>query len=257
MGRSTILIVEDNDELKSFLSLCLEGDYELFLAADGAEGLQKAFENIPELIITDVAMPLMDGHEFCRIVKNDERTSHIPVIMLTAKVELEEQVTGIESGADLYLTKPFSIKLLQSYIKNLLKTKEQIRHYYTQKVLLEPLDVDLGNVDRKFMERLMNIINANLGNADFHIHDLARAMNMSTAVLYKKFNALSQVSIGEFIKSLRLKRAAFLLIEPGALNISEIAWAVGFSDRKYFSKEFKKAFGCTPSAYVEKTADRD
>lgn len=256
MNKNKILIVEDNEEVKDFLSLCLEDEYELYLAADGSAGLQKAFETIPELIITDVAMPVMDGHEFCRIVKNDERTSHIPVIMLTAKVEQDEQVAGIESGADLYLTKPFSIKVLQSYIKNLLRTKDQLRQYYTQKLLLEPLDVEIGDIDKKFMERLMAVINNNIGNPDFQVSDLSKAMAMSTAVLYKKFNALTQTSIAEFVKSVRLKRAATLLLESSALNISETAWAVGFSDRKYFSKEFKKAFGWSPSEYVEQERNK-
>lgn len=252
MYKSKILIVEDNDEVKDFLSLCLEEEYELYLAADGSEGLEKAFEIIPELIITDVAMPVMDGHEFCRFIKNDERTSHIPVIMLTAKVEQDEQVAGIESGADLYLTKPFSIKVLQSYINNQLRSKEQLRQYYTHKLLIEPLDVEINDIDKKFMERLMNVINNNIGNTDFHVNDLSKAMAMSTAVLYKKFNALTQTSIAEFVKSIRLKRAATLLSKDNSLNIAEIAWAVGFSDRKYFSKEFKKAFGCTPSEYVDR-----
>ncbi len=250
MDRKKILIVEDNEEVKEFLSLCLQDDFDILLAADGAEGLHQAFEEIPDLIITDVAMPVMDGTEFCRIVKNDPRASHIPIIMLTAKVELEEQVTGIESGADVYLTKPFSIKVLASYVNTLLRTKDQLRQYYTQKFLLAPLDVDLGNVDKLFMERLLAVIHENIGNTDFHVNDLARKVNMSTAVLYKKFNALSQIPIAEFIKDLRLQKAASLLQESHTLNISEIAWTVGFSDRKYFSKEFKKRFGDTPSEYA-------
>lgn len=250
MNRKKILVVEDNDEVKEFLALCLEDEYDISLATDGAEGLQRAVEDIPDLIITDVAMPVMDGTEFCRQTKTDERTSHIPVIMLTAKAAPDEQVSGIESGADVYLTKPFSIKVLLSYVKNLIRAKDQLRQYYTQKFLLEPLDVTLGDVDKRFMERLMTVIHKNLGAPDFHVNDLAKAVNMSTAVLYKKFNALSQIPIAEFIKNLRLQKAASLLQENQPLNISEIAWAVGFSDRKYFSKEFKKRFGNTPSEYA-------
>ena len=241
-----MLIVEDNAEVRDFLNLCLEGEFDVAQAENGKFGLEMAFEDIPDLIITDVAMPEMDGNEFCRIIKNDERTSHIPVIMLTAKTEVEQQIEGLESGADIYLTKPFSIKVLQSYIKNLLNAKETLRKFFSQKILIEPLDIEVGSVDKKFMERLMDIINNNLNNPDFHINDLSKQIGMSTAVLYKKFNALVQMPVAEFIKTLRLKKASKLLKDK-SLNISEVAWEVGFNDRKYFSKEFKKFFGYNPS----------
>lgn len=246
MDKKEILVVEDNAEVREFLMMCLEEEYKVVQAENGQAGLELAFEQIPDLIITDVAMPVMDGYQFCSTIKTDERTSHIPVIMLTAKTEVDQQVEGLERGADLYLTKPFSIKVLQSYIKNLLTAKETLRKYFSQKVLIEPLDIEIGSVDKNFMERLMTIINNNISNPDFHTHDLSRMIGMSTAVLYKKFNALTQMPVAEFIKSFRLKKAAMLLKDK-SLNISEVAWQVGFSDRKYFSKEFKKFFGYNPS----------
>jgi AraC-like DNA-binding protein len=213
-----------------------------------------AVTELPDLIITAVMMPEIDGNEFCRNLKNDERTSHIPVIMLTAKVTVEQQIEGLESGADVYLTKPFSVQVLQSYISNLLRSKEILRQRYSQKLLLAPLDIEVGTVDKKFMERLMSIVDKNLGKADFNIPALSREIGMSKAVLYKKFNALTKVPIGEFIKSLRLKKAALLLLHD-KMNITEVAWEVGFSDRKYFSKEFKRYFGKTPSEYIAATEE--
>jgi DNA-binding response OmpR family regulator len=249
MQGDKILIIEDNDEVRDFIKTCLESDYKILEAANGVQGWDQAITELPDLIITDVMMPEMDGNEFCRNLKNDERTSHIPVIMLTAKVLVEQQVEGLESGADVYLTKPFSVQVLQSYISNLLKSKEILRQRYSQKIFLEPLDVEVGTVDKKFMERLMQVVENNLSNADFSVPVLSREIGMSKAVLYKKFHALAKVPIGEFIKSLRLKKAASLLTHD-KFNVTEVAWKVGFNDRKYFSKEFKKFFGKTPSEYV-------
>lgn len=249
MKENRILIIEDTDEIREFVKTCLETDYSVLEAENGLKGWEIAVSELPDLIITDVIMPEMDGNEFCRNLKQDERTSHIPVIMLTAKIAVEQQLEGLESGADLYLTKPFSIQVLKTYISNLLKSKEVLRQHYSQKIFLQPLDVEVGTVDKKFMERLMSVIEQNLSNSEFNVQDLAMEVGMSKAVLYKKFNALVKIPIGEFIKSMRLKKAALLLTND-KLNISEVAWEVGFSDRKYFSKEFKKFFGKSPSDYL-------
>jgi YesN/AraC family two-component response regulator len=250
MKDTKILVVEDNDELREFIKICLMPHYGCLEAANGKEGWELAVTEIPDLIVTDVIMPEMDGLQFCRNLKNDERTSHIPVIMLTAKITVEQQLEGLESGADLYLTKPFSVQVLQTYIGNLLKSRETIRQQYSQKVLLNPLEVEVGTVDKKFMERLMQAINKNLADPDFNVANLSREIGMSKAVLYKKFQALAHVPIGEFIKTLRLRKAAVLFAED-KLNVTEVAWEVGFNDRKYFSKEFKKFSGKSPSEYIE------
>ena len=244
-----ILVIEDNDEVREFIKMCLEGEYTIIEARDGKEGWQTAADNLPDLIISDVMMPELDGNEFCKLLRQDERTSHIPVIMLTAKVALEQQLEGLESGADLYLTKPYNIQLLKSYISNLLKSKDALRQRYSQKIFLEPSMVEIGTVDKKFMEKLMNIIETNLHDPDFHVAVLSEKIGMSKAVLYKKFYALAQTPIGEFIKTIRLKKAAILLTND-KFNISEVAWEVGFTDRKYFSKEFKRFFGKSPSEYI-------
>jgi DNA-binding response OmpR family regulator len=249
MEKKKILVVEDNDELRDFIKICLQSDYDVIEAENGRIGWEIATNELPELIVTDVMMPEMDGNVFCRNLKNDHRTSHIPVIMLTAKVAEEQQVEGLESGADLYLTKPFSVMVLQTYIGNLLKSKELLRQLYSQKIYLEPLNVEVGTVDKQFMEKLMSVVDQHLGNAEFNIQQLSKEIGMSKAVLYKKFDALVHIPIGEFIKSLRLKKAAILLAND-KLNITQVAWEVGFSDSKYFSKEFKKFHGKTPSEYI-------
>lgn len=249
MENTKILVIEDNDELREFIKICLMPHFTVLDAPNGKVGWELAVTEIPDLIVTDVIMPEMDGLALCRNLKQDERTSHIPVIMLTAKIAVEQQIEGLESGADLYLTKPFSVQVLQTYINNLLKSREAIRQRYSQKVFINPLEVEVGTVDKKFMERLMQAVNKHLSNPDFNITDLAREIGMSKSVLYKKFHALSEVPIGEFIKTLRLKKAAVLFAED-KLNVTEVTWEVGFNDRKYFSKEFKKYFGKSPTEYI-------
>ena len=249
MNDAKILMIEDNEEVREFVTGYLESEYAILEAGNGGIGLNIAMTELPDLIITDVSMPEMDGNELCRILKHDERTSHIPVIMLTAKVAVEQQIEGLENGADLYLTKPFSIKVLRSYIINLLKAKELMRQQYSQKILLEPSGVEVGTVDKKFMEKLMKIVERNLGQSDFHVKELAEELGMSKAVLYKKFNALVKTPIGEFIKSMRLKKAA-LIFTNDKKTVSEVTWEVGFTDLKHFSNEFKRAYGKSPSEFI-------
>jgi DNA-binding response OmpR family regulator len=250
MTENKILVIEDDKEVSNFIRKCLEQKYTVLIAQNGKKGWETAITVLPDLIITDVMMPEMDGNELCRNLKEDERVSHIPVIMLTANAAVDQQVEGLENGADVYLTKPFSIQVLQSYIKTLLKSKKLLQQHYSQKIFLEPSSVEIGTVDKRFMERLMGILEQRMDDTDFGIDDLAREIGMSKAVLYKKFNALLHIPIGEFIKTLKLKKAA-LLLEHDSFTISEVAWQVGFSDRKYFSKEFKKYFGKSPSEYLD------
>lgn len=249
MNNKKILIIEDNDDVREFIKTCLEALYDIFEAENGSKGWDIASTELPDLIVTDVMMPEMDGNEFCRNLKNDVRTSHIPVIMLTARGAEEHQVEGLESGADIYLTKPFSVLVLQTYISNLLKAKDLLRQVYSQKIYLEPSNVEVGTVDKQFMESFMGIVDKNLGNAEFNVSQLSRELGMSKAVLYKKFDALVHIPIGEFIKTMRLKKAAMILAND-KLNINQVAWEVGFNDSKYFSKEFKKYHGKTPSEFV-------
>lgn len=244
-----VLVVEDNDELREFIVQSLEGSYSVTGCTNGAEGWEYAVENIPDLIVSDVTMPVMDGNEFCRKIKNEERTNHIPVVMLTAMAAHTHQVEGLEAGADVYITKPFSIQVLELNIRNLLSSKEALRAKYNKQLMLTPAKLETASPEEKFLAKLMLIVEEHMENTDFNVSVLVTEIGMSQTVLYKKIKALTDLSITDYIKTVRLKRAAQLLGD-GHLNIAEVAYAVGFSDRKYFSKEFKKQFGVAPSDYV-------
>ncbi|NLR78427.1 response regulator [Chitinophaga eiseniae] len=248
MRENKILTIEDSDEVRTFIRNQLKGDYEILEAPTGTQGWETAITALPDLIITDVVMPEMDGHELCRNLKKDQRTRHIPVIMLTANTTIEQQLEGLESGANIYLTKPFNIQVLRAYVANLLRLQQTLRQCYSGKIFLEPLAVEIGVVKTNLIEKVTAIIEASIDNADFGISALAKELGMSKAVFYKKFKAITHVSPAELIKSLRLKKAAFLLSSERR-NITQVAWEVGFSERKYFSKEFRKYFGISPSEY--------
>ncbi|MBB5439663.1 ligand-binding sensor domain-containing protein/signal transduction histidine kinase/CheY-like chemotaxis protein [Pedobacter sp. AK017] len=253
-GKQTILIVEDNDEMREFISDSLKESYPLLTSNNGSAGLDCAIEQIPDLIISDVMMPVMDGLEFCKIIKSDERTSHIPVILLTARDAQVHHIEGLKTGADAYITKPFSPQILKLQIDNLMRMKAVLQKKYSHQLVLETSNVVIESFEEKFLNRIVKIITANIGNADFNISKLAAEIGMSQAVLYKKFSALTNMALADFIKSERLKQAAVLL-KSGKHTVADIAYAVGYNDRKYFSKEFRKKYGLSPSQYLSKTID--
>jgi DNA-binding response OmpR family regulator len=245
----SILLIEDNDDLRHFISESFGGKFRVLEDNNGEGGLQTAFQQVPDLVISDIMLPGIDGLEVCRQLKADARTSHIPVILLTAKATPEQQVTGMHSGADAYITKPFSIQLLDLQVGNLLASRAAMRQRYVHQVTLEPRQIEITNADEEFLNRVIESIENNMDHPDFGVHMLRAEMAMSLTVLYKKIQALTGMSVNEFIKSIRLKKAA-LLLKQSDLNVSEIAYKVGFNDRKYFSREFKKQFGKTPSEYA-------
>ena len=232
--------------MRKLIRESLEDDYFVFEAENGLQGLDIGTAELPDLIITDVSMEPMDGNELCKKLKEDVRTSHIPIVMLTARVAVEQQLEGLESGADVYLTKPFNEQVLLKYVSNLIKSKELLRQKFSQKIFIEPMNIEIGTVDKKFMANLMSVVESNLSNSEFSVNDICREIGMSITGLYRKFNALVNIPIAEYIKNVRLTKAAFLLTHD-KFNITEIAWDVGFNDSKYFSKEFKKFYGVTPS----------
>ncbi|WP_304063518.1 hybrid sensor histidine kinase/response regulator transcription factor [Pedobacter glucosidilyticus] len=244
----TILIVEDNDELRTFIRQSLEKYYHIMESLNGLQAWELAIEQLPDIIISDVNMPVMDGFELCSKLKQEERTSHIPVILLTAMAANMHQIDGLQAGADIYLTKPFSIQVLELSVKNLLAGREALKDRYSKQVMLMPRKLEIESPDEKFLNKLMKLIEDNLEDPEFNVTSLVVEIGMSQTVLYKKIKALTDLSITDFIKSVRLKRAAQLL-EDNQLSIAEIAYSVGFNDRKYFSKEFKKQFGKAPSDY--------
>lgn len=245
----TILVVEDNDEVRQFITESLEITYKVLQSPNGAAGLVMALQHLPDLIISDVMMPEMDGMELCRHIKTDERLNHIPVIMLTARANYIHQLSGFEQGADAYITKPFSLQLLQLQVSNILASKQAIRQKFSREYLLQPQKSTLLSPDEKFLGKLMSIIEKNMDNACFGVTELMDEIGMSKNVLYKKIQALTNLSVADFIKSIRLQKAAQLL-DQNKLTIAEVAFAVGFNDRKYFSKEFKKQFDLSPSEYL-------
>lgn len=242
----TILVVEDHNELRSFIRSALEGSYRVLEAANGVEGLAIARDHIPDLIVSDVMMAEMDGLELCGKVKSDELTSHVPVILLTAKATDDHKIEGLEKGADAYLTKPFSTRVLELSIQNLLAAQRLMREKYARSITLEPHNVEIDNLDEKFLRRIIAITDEYMSEPDFGVDKLSKEAGMSIPILYKKLKGITGLSVNDFTKTLRLKKAAQLL-EQGQYNVSEVANLVGYNDRRYFTKEFGRMFGKAPS----------
>lgn len=247
-NKPSILVVEDNVEVRQYLKEQLENNYRIEEAGNGAEGLAAAEIQLPDLIVTDVMMPEMDGYTFCRKIRDDEKTSHIPIIMLTAKAGFDDKMQGLETGIDTFLTKPFRAKELLIHVKNLLQQREQLRKRFSNSTVIRPSEVSTISTDQKFLKRTLQIIETNFHDENFGVEQLADKISMSVSQLNRKLNALIDQPAGQLIRSLRLQRAADLL-KQNAGNISEICYKLGFSDISYFSRAFKKQFGCTPSEY--------
>lgn len=249
-SREIILIVEDNDDVRSYIREQLEGDYQVNEARHGEEGVAMAEEKVPDLIITDVMMPKMDGYQFCKAIRINEKTSHIPLIMLTAKSALDDKIVGLESGVDAYITKPFSAKELRATVKNLIHQREQLRKRFSKSTVISPAEVSTFSTDQAFLGKTIKIIESNYGDEQFSVEMLAENLNMSVTQLNRKLNALIDQPPGQLIRSFRLQKAADLL-EEKAGSVSEICYKVGFSDNAYFSRAFKKQFGVSPSEYPD------
>jgi ligand-binding sensor domain-containing protein/signal transduction histidine kinase/DNA-binding response OmpR family regulator len=248
-GKDTLLIVEDNEEIRQMLAGFLKSDYDVVESVNGLNGWETATDILPDLIICDVMMPVMDGLEVCRKLKTDERTSHIPIILLTAKSSHVHQVDGLETGADIYVTKPFNIDLLTLNIKNLLQSRQTMRQKFSREVNLQPQNITVNTVEHAFMVKIVQYIEDHMSEEDFSVPELAAYIGMSQPVLYKKIRAITDLSVNDFIKTVRLKKAAQLFAQK-TYNVSEVSYLVGFNDPKYFSREFKKQFGQAPKEYV-------
>jgi signal transduction histidine kinase/ligand-binding sensor domain-containing protein/DNA-binding response OmpR family regulator len=247
----SVLIVEDNIDMRSFIKSELKKEYHIIEAGDGLEGLKKAKEFMPDLIVCDVMMPNMDGIELCEQIKSNIETSHIPFILLTAKVDLETKYEGIETGADDYIPKPFEIEYLQIRIRNILESREKLRMLFQKNNVLEPSAVTVTSVDKKFLTSLMEAINEGIPESDFSIHTLESKLAMSHAKFYRKIKSLTGQSGQELLLSMRMKRAHQILSENKGLRIAEVAYMVGFTNPKYFSKCFKETYGFAPSELMK------
>ena len=243
----SVLIIEDNKDLSQFLKNKLQLEYDIHLS-DGTDALEKAFETVPDIILCDINLPDKDGFEICEILKRDLRTSHIPTIILTALGNKESYIKGLQSGADLYLTKPFSYSILVQSIKSLLYNREKLRYYYTSNIhKIEELNT-FGNIEQKFINQLNSLINENLGNSDYSVENLAEDLTISRVQLYRKVKAMMGISISDYIGNIRLEKAKVML-ETGSLTVAEIAYTNGFSSPNYFSTVFKNKYGTSPIAF--------
>ncbi|WP_422858072.1 response regulator [Flagellimonas sp. S174] len=246
-----LLIVEDNTDLRTVLNETFKNTYRITMAKDGEEGMKKAIEQIPDLILSDVMMPKKNGVDLTKVLKNHELTSHIPIILLTAKAGDENELQGIDSGADDYVTKPFNNAILKSKMGNLLSIREKMRARYSQEVILKPRDIAVTPTDEILLERIQSVLDTYLIESSFTTEDFARELGYSRMQLHRKLKALTGLSATEFIRSQRLKLAAQLLKDSDS-TISEICYQTGFNNLSYFAKCFKEAYDVSPSEYSKK-----
>ncbi|MCM4151735.1 hybrid sensor histidine kinase/response regulator [Arenibacter sp. N53] len=242
----TLLIVEDNGELRSYLRNELKNQYKILLAKNGKEGLELAKSALPDIIISDVIMPEMDGFEFCKKIKGDIRTSHIPLLMLTAKARIDDRMEGIETGADAYMVKPFDLRLLKLRLSQLVTSRQLIFNKYFSVISDVPVNKNTTSLDKDFIEKVLNYINKNLDDPDLSVEALASHLNLSRSQFYRKIKALTNQTANEFLRNIRIERAK-QIIENGNTNISEVCYKVGFSTPSYFTKCFKEHFGILPT----------
>jgi DNA-binding response OmpR family regulator/two-component sensor histidine kinase len=244
-----MLIVEDNPDVRYFIRSHFDSVFAIYEARNGQEGLDMAFEIIPDVIISDILMPDIDGYELCKRIKKDERTSHIPLLLLTALHSKEHEKEGLVCGADDYITKPFDISILQTKIENMLQVRRSLKEKYTSQIVLKPSDLTISSPDERFLKKAIEVVERNISNADLDIEQFASEVGVSRMQLYRKFDALTNMTVKEFVRSIRLKRAAQLLLEK-KMTVTEIAYAVGFKDLSHFRKCFHREFGMSASEYI-------
>jgi len=245
-NRKTLLVVEDNIELRTYLKNELENEYTIIEASNGKEGLELAHKRIPDIIMTDIIMPEMNGYEFCTLIKQDLKTSHIPLLMLTAKAMNDDWVRGIDSGADVYLHKPFDMKVLRSQLNQLISSRQILFNKYFNDISNTNLSGNTTSLDKEFIINVLRYIHDNISNADLNVENLADELFLSRSQLYRKIKALTGQTANEFLRKVRLEKAK-QTIEAGNSSISEVSYNVGFSSPSYFSKCFKSHFGVLPT----------
>jgi DNA-binding response OmpR family regulator len=246
--KPTLLLVDDNEEILEFLEEELMEKYALLKALNAETALEILREESVQLVVSDVMMQGMDGFEFCRVLKSDVESSHIPVILLTAKNTLQSKIQGLEIGADAYIEKPFSPAYLQAQISNLLMNRSKIRDYFAASPLVHIKSMAYSRADEHFLEALHDAIERNIADTEFDVDKMARLMTMSRPTLYRKINAISSLSPNELIQITRLKKAAELLA-AGNFRIYEIIDKIGYQSQTNFTRSFQKQFGMTPTEY--------
>ena len=266
-AKNVMLVVEDNSELRLFLRSIFADDFKVVDAADGVEGYEKALKYLPDIIISDVMMPRKDGIEMTKNLRDDMTTSHIPIVLLTAKTAIESKLAGLDYGADDYITKPFSATYLKARVKNLLSLRLKLQELYRQRLTNtvevvegekkeeEKKENEMSPVDKKFMDKLVALMEKNMDNGELLVDDLVQELAVSRSVFFKKLKTLTGLAPVEFIKEMRINRAAQLIAE-GEYSMTQISYMVGINDPRYFSKCFKHKFGMTPTEYREKVLNR-
>lgn len=244
--KSVILCIEDNAELRTYLNQELKDLFIVKLAKNGEEGLEIAQELIPDIILTDIMMPGMDGYELCKLIKSNASTSHIPVVLVSARESVQDKIKGAELGADLYVSKPFNVTLLKEQLKQLLKSRQLLFKRYFYNLGHTVVDANIGNLDKDFLQRAVAFVKRNMSNAELSVEDLASELSLSRSQLYRKIKAFTDESVNSFIKRIRLENAR-QLIRSGTDNINEVSYLSGFSSASYFTKCYKEHFGVLPN----------
>ena len=247
--KPVVLVADDNPDMLSFIVCQLESNYVVVTANDGVEALKVLDNQEVSLVVSDVVMPRMDGFELCKLIKSKLDYSHIPVILLTAKTNIQSKIEGLELGADAYIEKPFSVGYLQACIANLINSREKLRQAFAQSPFVAANTMALTKADEEFMKKLNEIIQNNLHNPDFSMDDIVDSLNMSRSNFYRKIKGVLDLSPNEYLRLERLKRAAQLLKE-GNGRVNEICYMVGFNSPSYFSKCFQKQFGVLPKEFA-------
>jgi len=244
-----LLIVEDDKEILSYIKSSFELNYRVYCAENGSEGINKATKIIPDIIVSDIKMPEITGIQLCNQLKEDERTSHIPIILLTAYTSREIKIEGLIQGADAYVSKPFNIDELEAQIHNLLETRKRLKDKYSRQIFLEPMKLEITNIDEKFLQRIMETIESRISDSKFNAEKLSRDIGLSRMQLYRKLRGLTGQTVHEFIRNIKLKRAVQLLKEK-KMTITEVAYEVGFNDLTYFARCFRKQYKKSPSEFI-------
>jgi len=249
-----LLVIDDNPEIRKVLSSIFSNTFQVLEAADGEKGLKIAQKEIPDCIISDVMMPIMDGLLFTKSIKENELTSFIPVILLTAKTSDEAHLDALKSTADAFLTKPFNHAILKETVTQLIQERKKLHQRYSKELILKPLDIVINSIDERFLDKLQKLTNEQISNPEFSAEEFADKMGMGKMQLYRKLKSLIGLSVTEYLRTERLKAAAALL-KKGNGNISEIAYSVGFNDLSYFSKCFKEMYHCSPSEFSKRETE--
>jgi YesN/AraC family two-component response regulator len=245
-----LLIVEDHKEVREFLSSAWKTKYRIVEASNGLEGINTALEVVPDMIISDVRMPVCDGIELCNKLKTDERTSHIPIILLTAGIGDDQELLGLQSGADDFITKPFKLKILQTRVDNLIGSRNMLRNRYSHESIMDAKDVAITPTDEVFLNKLQTVLDDNLADPHFNAETFCEKLAMSRMQLHRKLLAYTGLSTTAFIRSQRLKQALRVL-KTSDVSVSEVAYAVGFNTPSYFIKCFRETYKKTPKEYID------